>query len=141
MATVLHIFRAPKRRPPMEDLAEATAVHEFGLEGCAHARSGSKRQLLLMDSETVDAMDLRPGNLRENITTSGLNVNGLKLGQRPQLVRAQLEVSAACTPVIRWRRSGPACAKNSGAAAVCSAGESRLAQSVAAIVSTCRRTS
>jgi hypothetical protein len=59
MATVLHIFRAPKRRPPMEDLAEASAVHEFGLEGCAHARSGSKRQLLLMDSETVDAMDLR----------------------------------------------------------------------------------
>jgi hypothetical protein len=29
------------------------------------------RQLLLVDRETLDAMNLRPGIIRENITTQG----------------------------------------------------------------------
>jgi len=42
--------------------------------GCAHARKNSNRQVLLVDKETLDAMELRPGIIRENITTEGLNV-------------------------------------------------------------------
>jgi MOSC domain-containing protein YiiM len=103
MASVLHLFRAPARRLPIEELAEATAVQEFGLQGCAHARPGGKRQLLLMDSETLDAMDLRPGMVRENITTKGLNVNGLRLGQRLQVGCAQL--ASFCRETLFWREN------------------------------------
>ena len=49
MATVIHLFRAPKRRQPMEESLEALAVENMGLEGCAHARPQAKRQVLLMD--------------------------------------------------------------------------------------------
>ena len=82
----------------MEEITEVRALPDSGLEGCAHARKGSPRQVLLMDSETLEAMDLRPGIIRENVTTSGINVNGLVAGQRLRVGEAQLEVSMVCTP-------------------------------------------
>ena len=98
MATVLHLFRAPRRGLPMEKLFEVHVVQGSGFEGCAHARPGRKRQVLLVDAETLQAMDLMPGIIRENITTQGLNVNGLANGQRLQIGDARLEVTAVCTP-------------------------------------------
>ena len=98
MANVLHLFRAAQRRLPMEEISEIRALADSGLEGCAHARAGSPRQVLLMDSETLEAMDLRAGIVRENITTRGINVNGLSAGERLRVGEAQLEVSMACTP-------------------------------------------
>ena len=98
MANVLHLFRANQRRLPMEEIAEIRALQDSGLEGCAHARSRSARQVLLMDSETLELMELQPGIIRENITTRGINVNGLAIGQRLRVGDAQLEVSLPCTP-------------------------------------------
>jgi MOSC domain-containing protein YiiM len=98
MARVMHLFRALRRRLPMEELSEVQAMADAGFEGCAHARADGKRQVLLVDRETLDAMDLPPGALRENITTEGINVNGLPLGQLLQIGDARLEVSAVCTP-------------------------------------------
>lgn len=99
MAKVLHLFRAPRRRAAMEELGEARVVEQFGLEGCAHARpGGGKRQVLLVDVETLRAMELRPGIIRENITTEGLDVNGLKVGEKLKVGEAELEVSAVCEP-------------------------------------------
>ena len=98
MANVLHLFRALQRRLPMEEVAEVRALQDSGLEGCAHARTGSPRQVLLVDSETLELMELSPGIIRENITTRGINVNGLDEGQRLQVGAAQLQVSMVCTP-------------------------------------------
>lgn len=98
MAKILHIFRAPKRHAPMEELATARAVENSGLEGCAHARPGSKRQVLLVDVETLGSLNLVPGIIRENITTQGLDVNALQVGQRLGMGSALLEVSAVCEP-------------------------------------------
>jgi MOSC domain-containing protein YiiM len=95
---VMHLFRAPKRRLPMEELSEVQAMADAGFEGCAHAGAGGKRQVLLVDRETLDSMDLPPGVLRENITTEGMNVNGLPLGQLLRIGDVRLEVSAVCTP-------------------------------------------
>jgi MOSC domain-containing protein YiiM len=97
MARVLHLFRAPKRRAPMEELAAAEVVKDAGLQGCAHARGG-KRQVLLVDAETLGVFQLEPGITRENITTEGLDVNGLPIEQRLQLGEVELEVSAVCDP-------------------------------------------
>jgi MOSC domain-containing protein YiiM len=82
----------------MEEIAEVQALENSGLEGCAHARTGSPRQVLLMDSETLELMELQPGIIRENITTRGINVNGLTTGERLRVGEAQLEVSLPCTP-------------------------------------------
>jgi MOSC domain-containing protein YiiM len=98
MATVQNLFRAPKKHLPVEELSEVRALGDVGFEGCAHARPGGKRQILLVDRETLEAMDLRPGVIRENVTTEGLNVNGLQIGQQLRMGEARLEVSAVCTP-------------------------------------------
>ena len=99
MAKVLHLFRAPRKRAPMEALMEARVLEQFGFEGCAHARpNGGKRQVLLVDIETLRATDLQPGVIRENITTQGLDVNSLKVGERLRAGDAELELSAVCEP-------------------------------------------
>jgi len=91
----------------MESLSSAAAVADRGFSGCAHARAASKRQILLVDRETLDAMNLQPGIIRENITTDGLNVNGLPIGQRLRVGAALLEVSAVCTPCDQMEKVRP----------------------------------
>src|SRR5467141_1062038 len=98
MPRVQNIFRAPRKHFPMEELSEVRALDNAGFEGCAHARPASKRQVLLVDRETLEAMDLQPGIIRENITTDGLNVNGLQIGQLLRVGEARLEVTSVCTP-------------------------------------------
>jgi MOSC domain-containing protein YiiM len=107
MARVLHLFRAQRKRLQMDALPEVTVVANFGFEGCVHARPGSKRQALLVDSETLDAMNLEPGIIRENITTEGLNVNGLKIGEQLQIGGVRLEVTAVCTPCDQLEKVRP----------------------------------
>jgi MOSC domain-containing protein YiiM len=53
---------------------------------------------LLVDRETLDAMGLRPRIIRENITTDGLNVNSLEIGQQLRIGETLMEISAVCTP-------------------------------------------
>jgi len=104
---VKHLFRAPKKRLPMEELQEVRVMGDSGFEGCAHARPGSSRQILMVDNETLEAMDLSPGIIRENITTSGLNVNGLEIGQKLRVGETHLEVSAVCTPCDQLEKIRP----------------------------------
>jgi MOSC domain-containing protein YiiM len=91
----------------MEELPEVQAVSEFGFAGCAHAHPGSKRQVLLVDKETLDAMELQPGIIRENITTNGLDVNSLVIGQQLRVGQARLEVSEICTPCRQMEKIRP----------------------------------
>ena len=108
MARVLHLFRAPKKRALMEELAEARVMEQSGFEGCAHARPNRKRQVLLVDVETLRAMELQPGIIRENITTEGLDVNALKVGEQLRAGEVELRVSAVCEPceLMEQIRSG-----------------------------------
>jgi len=107
MPSVKHLFRAPKKRLPMEELPEVSVADNSGFEGCAHARPDSPRQVLLVDSETPEAMNLLPGITRENITTSGLNVNGLEIGQKLRVGETHLEVTAVCTPCDQLEKIRP----------------------------------
>lgn len=91
----------------MEELPEARLVSDSGIEGCAHSRPGSKRQVLLVDRETLQAMDLAPGIIRENITTEGLAVNSLDIGQRLRIGDSLLEVSMVCTPCDQLEKLRP----------------------------------
>jgi MOSC domain-containing protein YiiM len=91
----------------MEELPEVSVACNSGFRGCAHARQDGLRQVLLVDSETLEAMNLSPGIMRENITTSGLNVNGLEIGQKLRIGETHLEVSAVCTPCDQLEKIRP----------------------------------
>jgi hypothetical protein len=70
MARVLHLFRATKRRAPMEEFASAEVVKDAGFEGCAQARPGN-RQVLLVDAEMLGVFQLEPGIMRETSPPRG----------------------------------------------------------------------
>ena len=96
MAEILAIWRAPKRRVPMERL-ERVHVLEDGLEGCAHARPG-KRSVLFVGAEDLDAVGVEPGAIRENFTVAGGDVMSWAPGQRVAVGEAEFEVTMVCEP-------------------------------------------
>ena len=101
MAYVSDLFIAVERHKPMKPVDQAVAIADKGFEGCAHARTGSKRQLLLVDAATLAEFKLAAGIMRENITIVGLNVADLRMGQQLAIGGAILEVTIPCEPCFR----------------------------------------
>jgi MOSC domain-containing protein YiiM len=101
MGQVSHVFLAAGWRRPMREVEDAVALDDQGLEGCRHGRAGSRRQVLLVDGETLESFGLQPGQIKENITTSGLRVNDLAKGQRLAIGQSVLEVTGPCEPCAR----------------------------------------
>lgn len=96
-------------RAPMRALSHVRAVADLGLEGDRHGRPGSRRQILMVEWETLEALQLLPGELRENITTTGLLLRVLTRGTRLKVgSEAVLEVTERCDPCSRMEeiRSG-----------------------------------
>jgi len=91
----------------MEEMNSVEAIEDRGFVGCIHGRKGSQRQILLVDLETLHAMDLLPGSIRENITTEGLNVNGLAIGEQVRVGPVLLQISAVCTPCDQLEKVRP----------------------------------
>jgi MOSC domain-containing protein YiiM len=101
LGSVAHLFLATGSRRPMREMPSVIAITGRGLQGCRHARSGSRRQVLLMDSETLHEFGLLPGQIKENITTDGLPVNDLPKGGRLEVGQTVLEVTGPCEPCDR----------------------------------------
>ncbi|HTC62893.1 MAG TPA: MOSC domain-containing protein [Candidatus Saccharimonadales bacterium] len=98
MSEVLHLFQCLAHGEPMHEFEEVLAIADKGFEKCIHGRRGSARQVLLMDQETLDEFGIPPGRVRENITTRGIKLDAVPLGQRLRVGNALLEVTKPCTP-------------------------------------------
>jgi MOSC domain-containing protein YiiM len=98
VAEVLHVFQAVAHGQPVREFDEAFAVENKGFNDCVHGRPGSSRQLLLMDIETLDEFGIVPGRVKENITTRGIKLDELLMGQRIRVGEASLEVTKECEP-------------------------------------------
>lgn len=85
----------------MDARDEARAVEGHGLEGCAHARPGTKRQVLFASREHLDALGVEPGRIRENFTVEGADVHTWPIGQRVRAGGALFEISMVCDPCER----------------------------------------
>lgn len=94
--TAIHIGKGS--RIPMTRHDEAMLVEDYGVEGDRKARSGSKRQVLVMPAEVLDKLDLEPGVVRENITTRDFDVMALPRGSRVAVGEALLEATIECAP-------------------------------------------
>ena len=87
------------------------SVIETGIDGDRRAAPGGTRkarQVLLMDRETLETLDLKPGEIRENITVSGLDFTTLEAGHRVSLGGAAVvEVTGPCAPCSRMDEIRP----------------------------------
>src|SRR5579862_1365670 len=101
MPEVARLFVAIAKRQPMREVESILAVQDQGFKGCVHGRAGSKRQVLLVESETLEELGLAPRIIRENITCRGLRLANLAAGQRLAAGEATLEVSVECEPCER----------------------------------------
>ena len=77
--TNIHIAR--KHGIPSDPVQEATVISGMGLAGDRRCREGNVRQVLFMDKETLDELKLEPGRIKENITTTGLDISQSQPGQ------------------------------------------------------------
>jgi len=77
---------------------EVTADVGAGIAGDSHG-GRPNRAVLVIDSSTHDALGLRPGDLREQITVSGLpDVTGLAEGTELRIGGVTLRVNGECEP-------------------------------------------
>jgi MOSC domain-containing protein YiiM len=91
----------------MEGHESRLAVDGVGLEGCAHARPGNKRQVLFASAEHLRAVDVEPGAIRENLTIEGADVEVWAVGQRVAIGEAEFEISMRCDPCERMEALRP----------------------------------
>ena len=95
--TNLHIARV--KGTPSDPVQEATAISGLGLEGDRSAYEGSMRQVLFMDKETLDEFGLAPGQVKENITVTGLDLSQTKEGQVFRIGdEVTMEIVGGCEP-------------------------------------------
>ena len=95
--TNIHIARI--KGTPSDPVPDATAISGMGLEGDRSCSTENVRQVLVMDKETLDRMDLAPGQIKENITTQGLDLTQAKAGQVFLLgEEVTMEVVGECEP-------------------------------------------
>ena len=101
MATVAGLFVSPGRGSGRsEPRARVRASEGLGLEGCAHANP-PRREVLLVSKEHLDALDVEPGAIRENVTVEGADVQDWPVGQRVRVGEALFEITMVCDPCQR----------------------------------------
>jgi MOSC domain-containing protein YiiM len=91
----------------MDAQERVRAVADHGLDGCAHARPGGKRQVLFASTEHLEAVGVDPGRIRENFTVDGADVQAWPVGQRLRVGEAVFELTMVCDPCERMEAIRP----------------------------------
>ena len=108
MPRISNVWVSPAKKSGRMDAREsALAIAGHGLEGCAHARPGTKRQVLFASREHLEAVGVEPGRTRENFTVEGADVHDWPIGQRVRAGGATFEITMVCDPCYRMDEIRP----------------------------------
>jgi MOSC domain-containing protein YiiM len=108
MARIVGLWTSPAKNSGRMDARERVrAVEGHGLEGCAHARAGTKRQVLFASAQHLDDLGVEYGRIRENFTVEGADVHGWPVGQRLRVGEAEFEITMVCDPCERMEAIRP----------------------------------
>ncbi len=83
-----------------------TAIAAHGLEGCAHANP-PVREVLFASKQHLDALEVAPGAIRENVTVDGADVELWPVGQRVRVGEALFEITMVCDPCAKMDQLRP----------------------------------
>jgi MOSC domain-containing protein YiiM len=94
---VLAISTSSRRGVPKTNVEQARLIADRGIEGDAHAGFGH-RQVSLLAIESIDTirakgLAVNPGAFAENITTEGIVLTELRIGDRLLVGACELEVT------------------------------------------------
>ncbi|MEG1641679.1 MAG: MOSC domain-containing protein [Synergistaceae bacterium] len=94
---IIAVCSAPQKGMIKKNIQEGTLIEGIGLEGDAHA-GFMHRQISLIAYEDTETMKkklptLGPGDFAENLTTEGIDLSTLKIGDRLKVGETLLEVS------------------------------------------------
>jgi MOSC domain-containing protein YiiM len=105
---ILSLQICPGHRKQMQVVEQADVIENLGLKSDTHALPDSSRQILLVEKETLDALGLAPGQVKENITTIGISLMTLPKNQHLQLGNEViLQITKACSPCNRMEEIRP----------------------------------
>lgn len=105
VVVALHV--TPKSRAPVQPVARVEALLEQGLAGNRHTRPNSRRQVLFVEHETLADFGLAPGQVREQVTVRGIDLNALPFGTRFAVGTAMFEIGIPCEPCERMNEIRP----------------------------------
>lgn len=97
MAHIVAVCQSRQRTDPKVDVGEGELRAGYGLVGDAHAGL-SERQVSLLAIESIERANREygltavPGSFAENLTTKGLDLSTLNVGDRLQVGEAELVV-------------------------------------------------
>jgi MOSC domain-containing protein YiiM len=97
MGMVRYLFRKPGKTMPMVGEETLELVDGQGIVG-DKAFGSRKRQILMVDEGIIQKYALSPGDLRENIVTTGLDLPELESASLLQIGEAILEITGDCAP-------------------------------------------
>jgi MOSC domain-containing protein YiiM len=99
MAHVESIWISPEKGSGrMEGRERVNVLERHGLEGCDHGGRSKKRQVLFASGEHLRAVGVEPGQIRENFTVEGADVEQWPVGQRVRVGDAEFEITEVCDP-------------------------------------------
>lgn len=108
MAHVVGLWTSPAKNSGRMDARDRVrALEGHGLEGCAHARAGTKRQVLFASAQHLDDLGVEHGRIRENFTIDGADVHDWPVGQRLKVGEALFEITMECDPCSRMDEIRP----------------------------------
>ncbi len=109
--TIVSLQLAVAHREPMKTVESANLISNYGIEGDRHAISEGvrvARQVLLMDEETLERFGLSHGQIRENVTTSGIDFASLEAGSKVALGDdVVVRITGHCAPCSRMDEIRP----------------------------------
>lgn len=97
MAHIVAVCRSKRRSDPKEDVYTGELRAGYGLVGDAHAGM-SEREVSLLAWESIERANEKhdlaaePGSFAENLTTQGMDLLSLRVGDRLRIGSALLEV-------------------------------------------------
>ena len=94
---VVNLFIKRKHGQPMHQVNDLQTIANEGIVGDA-SFGRTKRQILIVEQEIIQRFEVKPGDLRENLTISGMRLANIQPGSVLQVGDTLLEVTVDCKP-------------------------------------------